>query len=70
MLFISDTNEHELETNVIEVIENCVFTSLTTPALTLHEGATPLAGTTFYAGYVIPIYITKLKLASGAILVK
>lgn len=71
MVFISDTNNHtDIDTNYIEVVEDCVFTSLTTPDLELREGVTGLAGTTFYAGYIIPFRITQLQLASGAILVR
>ena len=73
MVFISDTNEHEIETSDIVVIADAIFDILETPGLIKYEGTQPIAGTgavTFLAGMELDFKVTRLKLLQGAIRVK
>ena len=74
MTFISDTNEHLIDTNDIVIIEDAVFEILEVPELTKYEDANkPIAGpnaVTFVTGFVIDFRVTKLKLSQGAIRTK
>lgn len=70
MIFISDLVEHEVETNHIEMVEDTIFSTLEVPEMTKHEGTTGIEGVTFYAGYILQVRVTKVKLTSGSIIVR